>query len=70
MADGIDWRHLMRLGLGTLRLPPEVFWAMTPAEFLAALEGAGLVPVGGGMDRGVLAALMATFPDDVAPEQD
>ncbi len=58
----------MRLGLGGLRLPPEAFWSMTPGEFRRALEGAGLVPIGGGarsMDRGRLAELMAAFPDRV-----
>lgn len=70
MADRIDWRHLMRLGLGTLRLAPDTFWAMTPGEFLAALEGAGLVPVGGQMNHGTLSALMAAFPDEIAKEQD
>lgn len=57
----------MRLGLGVLRLPPEAFWAMTPGEFRRALEGAGIVPIGGGarsMDRGRLAELMTAFPDE------
>jgi uncharacterized phage protein (TIGR02216 family) len=65
-AEPVDWPALMRLGLGALRLPPEAFWAMTPGEFRRALEGAGLVPIGGGarsMDRGRLAELMAAFPD-------
>lgn len=71
MAERIDWRHLMRLGLGVMRLPPDAFWAMTPGEFLAALEGAGLVPIGAGMDRDALAALMAAYPDTVRTnEQD
>ncbi|MEO1494285.1 MAG: rcc01693 family protein [Pseudomonadota bacterium] len=59
-----DWPGLMRLGLGVLRLPPDAFWAMTPAEFRHALEGAGLVPLGGGaLGRDRLAELMAAFPD-------
>ena len=59
-----DWAGLMRLGLGVLRLPPEVFWRMTPVEFQRALEGAGVVPVGGSaMRRGELEVLMAKFPD-------
>lgn len=65
-AGPVDWPALMRLGLGALRLPPEAFWAMTPGEFRRALEGAGLVPVGGAaraMDRGRLGELMAAFPD-------
>jgi uncharacterized phage protein (TIGR02216 family) len=66
VPDAVDWPALMRLGLGALRLPPEAFWSMTPGEFRRALEGAGLVPIGGGarsMDRGRLAELMAAFPD-------
>ena len=66
MAERIDWPHLMRLGLGTLRLPPDTFWAMTPVEFLAALQGAGLIPTGGTMDRSVLETLMSAFPDTPA----
>lgn len=67
-SEPVDWPALMRLGLGALRLPPEAFWSMTPGEFRRALEGAGLVPFGGGarsMDRGRLAELMAAFPDRV-----
>lgn len=64
-AEAIDWPGLMRLGLGALRLPPEVFWQMTPSEFRLALEGAGLLPIGSDlpMDRTRLRALMARFPD-------
>lgn len=54
----------MRLGLGRLGLAPETFWAMTPVEFQRALEGAGVVPVGGeAMTRTGLDALMQRFPD-------
>lgn len=66
-AGRVDWPGLMRLGLGVLGLPPDAFWAMTPAEFRHALEGAGIVPVGGtalGRDR--LAEMMAAFPDRAA----
>lgn len=66
MSDRTDWAALMRLGLGALRLPPEVFWAMTPVEFRRALEGAGLAsaaPLG----RSGLDALMARFPDRAGP---
>jgi uncharacterized phage protein (TIGR02216 family) len=30
----------MEAGLGALRLPPDVFWAMTPRELDASLRGA------------------------------
>lgn len=61
----------MRLGLGVLRLPPSAFWAMTPAELRHALEGAGLLPIGGAaLGRGRLAELMEAFPDSAqAPKQ-
>lgn len=64
-ADEVDWAGLMRLGLGALRLSPEVFWAMTPGELMLALEGAGVLPVGGQAAMGAarLAELMAAFPD-------
>lgn len=64
-GEPVDWPGLMRLGLGVLRLPPDVFWAMTPGELRLALEGAGVLPVGGAapMGRGRLAELMAAFPD-------
>ena len=62
--DRIDWPGFMRLGLGALRLPPEHFWSMTPAELCLALEGAGLKPVGGfGMNRATLDRLMGAHPD-------
>ena len=38
----IDWAGLMRLGLVELRLAPEVFWTLTPAELLL-IAGAGPV---------------------------
>ena len=54
--------RLMALGMGALRLPPPVFWAMSPPELLAAL---GPAP---GLDapaRADLDALMRRFPDEV-----
>lgn len=65
MAEAVDWASLMRLGLGQLRLAPENFWAMTPAELLRAAEGAGLIVAGSGgiMNRAALEALMTAFPD-------
>ncbi len=60
----VDWNGLMRLGIGRLRLAPETFWAMSPREFAAALDGAGVAaPVG----RAQLGQLMAKFPDGAAP---
>lgn len=62
----LAWEELMRLGLGTLGLSPDVFWAMTPVELQRALEGAGVLMPGGGtgwMERAALDGLMARFPD-------
>jgi len=60
MSRKVDWNGLMRLGIGRLRLAPDTFWAMSPREFAAALEGAGVAaPVG----RAQLGQLMAKFPD-------
>ncbi len=54
-----DWPALMRLGLGQLRLPPDQFWALTPAELalMAGLDGARA------LGRSGLAELMAMYPD-------
>ena len=54
----------MSVGLGVLHLPPDVFWGMTPVEFVAALDGAGH-PFGAGVGptRRTLGELMARFPD-------
>ncbi len=53
----------MEAGLGTLRLPPPVFWAMTPRELEAALRGAFGVTRAMPMSRAELAALMEAYPD-------
>jgi uncharacterized phage protein (TIGR02216 family) len=55
----------MRAGLGGLRLTPEAFWRLTPAEFALLL--------GGGQDkrpltRDRLNALAAAFPDQVGEQ--
>lgn len=49
----------MSLGLGTLRLPPEVFWSMTPREFRAALYPCTADP----MTPAVFGELAAKHPD-------
>jgi uncharacterized phage protein (TIGR02216 family) len=54
----------MRIGLGVLRISPDVLWSMTPREFAAALEGAlGPAPGEDAIDRPSLASLMARYPD-------
>jgi uncharacterized phage protein (TIGR02216 family) len=62
MSRKTDWQALMRTGLGRLRMAPETFWAMSPREFAAAVEGATgrqAAPMG----RGRLLELMAAHPD-------
>lgn len=56
----VAWPQLMRLGMVELRLTPEVFWALTPAE-LFLLAGLGEGPVA--LNRAGLDVLRARFPD-------
>ncbi|QFT59656.1 hypothetical protein FIU94_12550 [Sulfitobacter sp. THAF37] len=57
---GMDWGALMRAGLHGLRLPPDSFWALTPAELQIMLgRAAAQAPMLS--DR--LAALMAAYPN-------
>ena len=64
---GMSWPEAMALGFGVLRLPPEQFWAMTPRELFAAIQGLAGVPFTGGaaagIDRKTLNDLMQNFPD-------
>jgi len=58
----IDWTALMRLGLHGLRLTPDQFWALTPAELSLM---AGLDPrAAPAMARDRLAELSALYPDE------
>ena len=56
----IAWGGLMRLGMVELRLTPEVFWELTPAELMLL---AGIGPGRAAMTRTGLEALLARFPD-------
>lgn len=62
MTDTFPWRAAMAVGLGRLRLSAAAFWAMTPRELAAAIEGiagsAGPPP-----DRAALERLAARYPD-------
>ena len=58
----VDWRTLMRLGLVNLRLSPEIFWSLTPAELMLM---AGLDREGASLSRGGFANLSAQFPDKI-----
>lgn len=55
----------MALAFGTLGLSPAVFWAMTPGEFTALLEGRGLLtPVNGGLSQEELEALAGLLKEE------
>lgn len=57
---GFDWPVLMRAGMQGLRLTPDVFWQLTPAELRLLLgQGAGDAP----LSRTGLDALLAAYPD-------
>jgi len=56
----IAWGGLMRLGMAELRLAPEVFWSLTPAELMLI---AGIGPGRAAMTRAGLEELLARFPD-------
>lgn len=56
------WRELMAVGFGRLRLDSAAFWAMTPRELAAAIEGLTGIRAAP-PDRAMLDALMRRFPD-------
>ncbi len=65
--SGFDWSTLMRAGMTGLRLTPDQFWRLTPAELRLMLgQGAG-VPA---MNRAGLDALLAAYPDKEQGERD
>lgn len=64
--SGFDWPALMKLGLQGLRLTPDVFWRLTPAELRLML---GADQDAGAMDRAGLRDLMAAFPDTTQTEE-
>ena len=63
----MDWRGLMQAGLFELRLRPDQFWALTPAELqiMRGLSG-GTAPMG----RAQFDALLRDFPDLKKDETD
>lgn len=58
--SGFDWPALMRAALVGLRLRPEEFWALTPAELRLMLGQGGAEPA---LTRKGLDALLAAYPD-------
>lgn len=61
--SGFPWKEAMAFGLGTLKLPPRQFWAMTPRELAAAHEGATGRRAAAPLDRAALERLMTMHPD-------
>ncbi len=59
-AQRLDWPGLLRAGLGGLRLTPDQFWRLTPAEMAMMMGDPGAVrPLG----RAQLDLLRAAWPD-------
>lgn len=58
--DRFDWPALMRAGMQGLRLTPDQFWRLTPAELRLMLgQGGAQAP----MNRAGLEALQTAYPD-------
>ena len=58
--SGLDWPALLRAGIQGLRLSPDAFWALTPAELQLMLGDPGR---SGPLLSSGLDALMAAYPD-------
>jgi len=58
--SGLDWPALMKAGMCSLRLTPDQFWRLTPAE-LALMLGLADAPVP--LRRASFEALLAKYPD-------
>ncbi len=56
-----NWAELMRLGMMHMRLSPDQFWALTPAE-LVVMSGAD-AKAAAVLTRSGLDALMVQYPD-------
>lgn len=62
MNSTFPWRELLAFGFGRLKLSSRDFWAMTPREIAAAMEGVGGIrppPPG----RARLDEMMQRYPD-------
>jgi uncharacterized phage protein (TIGR02216 family) len=65
--SGFDWPALMQAGMTGLRLPPDQFWRLTPAELRLMLGQHAGMP---SMNRAGLDALLAAYPDKKQGERD
>ncbi len=57
----VAWPKLMQLGMVQLRLPPDVFWRLTPAELMLM---AGIDVDANTMSRSAFLDLAASYPDE------
>lgn len=55
--EAFPWREAMAFGIGRLRLAPDLFWSLTPAELLLMAEAGR--PAAKALDRAALDALIA-----------
>lgn len=64
--SGLNWSDLLHAGLHRLRLNPEEFWRLTPAELRIMLgQSVAASPMG----RSELEQMMAKFPDEPKGER-
>ncbi|MCP1167896.1 rcc01693 family protein [Limimaricola litoreus] len=56
----LDWAAMMRAGIGGLKLKPQEFWALTPAELRLMLGPLGPAPMG----RARFDELCRDYPDE------
>jgi len=65
----LPWHDVMGLGLGVLRLPSPVFWAMTLRELEAAASGVlGPPSLWAALTRREFTGLMQAYPDSNSEE--
>ncbi|SEW04450.1 phage conserved hypothetical protein [Cognatiyoonia koreensis] len=57
---GLDWPALMKAGMGGLRLTPDQFWRLSPAELALML---GIADAPAPLCRAQLDDLLARYPD-------
>ncbi len=55
---------MMGVGLGSLGIPPDVFWGMTLQELAAAIRGRYGLALGTPLSRSDLDIMMQRFPDE------
>lgn len=63
-GEGFPWRQAMAIGFGRLHLSAADFWAMTPRELAAAVEGLGGTQAIAPPHRAELDDLIARYPDE------